>query len=426
MKQLSLALLVLLSPSLAFAGGKFRSMSLEDWISWEKGVAAQKMRANIEPAGTHRGAVVASPQRENPDYYFHWIRDAALVMDVVLELSLRGDRGHWEPLLHSYRDFSRLNQLAHAPTGLGEPKFHVDGAPFTGPWGRPQNDGPALRAYTLTRWARVLLARHENIDSLLAVIRADLDYVADRWRDPSFDLWEEEKADHFFTRLSQWQSLVDGAALSDLVGDSARAFRYRLEARGLGAELELFWNRGRNQIDVSRNHREGLHYKTSQLDTAVLLAVLRAPGPLFPLQDPRVAATVTKLEASFQAIYPINQRQEAPGVALGRYPEDRYSGSGFEQGNPWVLCTLAAAEYYYRLASLRNAPGLLAHGDLFMERVKYHANPDGSLSEQMDRHSGYMTSARDLTWSYAAFLTATLAREDALRALHAKRPTEKK
>lgn len=33
--------------------------------------------------------------------------------------------------------------------GLGEPKFMIDGSAFTGPWGRPQRDGPALRAIAL-------------------------------------------------------------------------------------------------------------------------------------------------------------------------------------------------------------------------------------------------------------------------------------
>src|SRR5688500_16671266 len=29
---------------------------------------------------------------------------------------------------------------------LGEPKFQADGSAFNDPWGRPQNDGPAIRA----------------------------------------------------------------------------------------------------------------------------------------------------------------------------------------------------------------------------------------------------------------------------------------
>lgn len=35
---------------------------------------------------------------------------------------------------------------------------------------------------------------------------------------------------------------------------------------------------------------------------------------------------------------------------------------------------------------------------------------NGSLSEQFDKSSGYQLSARDLTWSYAALLTANMAR----------------
>ena len=45
-------------------------------------------------------------------------------------------------------------------------------------------------------------------------------------------------------------------------------------------------------------------------------------------------------------------------------------------------------------------------GNDFLRRVQYHANPDGSLSEQINKETGFLESARDLTWNYAAFLTA--------------------
>ena len=34
-------------------------------------------------------------------------------------------------------------------TGLGEPKINLDITPYNEPWGRPQNDGPALRGIVL-------------------------------------------------------------------------------------------------------------------------------------------------------------------------------------------------------------------------------------------------------------------------------------
>lgn len=40
---------------------------------------------------------------------------------------------------------------AQQANGLGEPKFMVNGLVYPFPWGRPQNDGPALRILSLGR-----------------------------------------------------------------------------------------------------------------------------------------------------------------------------------------------------------------------------------------------------------------------------------
>jgi glucoamylase len=51
-------------------------------------------------------------------------------------------------------------------SGLGEPKFNVDMSAYTGSWGRPQRDGPALRAIILIDFGNWLivcsLLRDEN------------------------------------------------------------------------------------------------------------------------------------------------------------------------------------------------------------------------------------------------------------------------
>ena len=41
-----------------------------------------------------------------------------------------------------------------------------------------------------------------------------------------------------------------------------------------------------------------------------------------------------------------------------------------------------------------------------LRRVRYHAGGDGSLSEEFNRETGMMESASNLTWSYAALLSA--------------------
>lgn len=51
------------------------------------------------------------------------------------------------------------------------------------------------------------------------------------------------------------------------------------------------------------------------------------------------------------------------------------------------------------------------YADGFLSVVQKYTPADGGLSEEYDRDTGVQVSAPDLTWSYAAFLTA-IARRD--------------
>jgi glucoamylase len=53
---------------------------------------------------------------------------------------------------------------------------------------------------------------------------------------------------------------------------------------------------------------------------------------------------------------------------------------------------------------------VLNYTDGYIAMVQNYTPSNGSLSEQFDRKDGKSLSARDLTWSYAAFLTATKRR----------------
>lgn len=79
-------------------------------------------------------------------------------------------------------------------TGLGEPKFNTDFSAFTGAWGRPQRDGPALRATALITYGKWLVSNGYTSTATSVVwpiIRNDLHYVAQYWNQTGFDLWEE-------------------------------------------------------------------------------------------------------------------------------------------------------------------------------------------------------------------------------------------
>jgi glucoamylase len=413
-----------------------------DWLIHEAQLSVLKIQQNIAPVGALPGVVIASPQTQNPNYYHHWTRDAAMTMDTIVELYRREgnkqQRTYYATLMQNYVAFSRQNQLSRTIAGLGEPIFEVNGDPFQGPWGRPQNDGPALRAIALAKWAHLLLDGGEETyvrtwlytDGLPAntVVKADLEYVAHHWRESSFDLWEEVKGDHFFTRMVQRRALLAGAMLADRLKDPTAAGFYRQQAAALSAEIEKHWDSRRGLINPTLNWNTGADYKYSGIDIAVVLGVLYGQWDgFFSVTDQRVTATFEKIVKTFSQIYPVNQRPEVPGYALGRYPEDRYSGTDFNGGNPWVLATLAGAELMYDLGAIAArspsstnqalAKKLLDEGDTFVLRTQYHANPDGSLSEQIHRVSGFMISARDLTWNYAAVLRTTWAREQLIRNL---------
>jgi glucoamylase len=430
---------------------------------------------NISPADGVRGSIIAAPSRSNPDYYYHWVRDAALVTESLLNLYV-DPRYNNSPLKAQIRSFlvdhmkfnSKIQISGHSANGLGEPKFWVSGLPFLGPWGRPQNDGPALRSINHVRILDIVLREKwpeagQLVPFLYAatipadsLIKRDTEFVAHHWREANFDIWEEVHGMHFYTLLAQRKSMLFGASVANAFKDQGAAQFYLTQANQISNSLESFWNQGRGFIEATKFVQRGSN--KMQLDSAVLLGVLHAEieGNLFSVNDPRVLATFIGLKNSFNSIYTINNNS-AYGTAIGRYPEDTYDGYVTNsRGNPWILTTAAGAEYLYRLmmsylktkqiqinyynrgyfaevsgdSQLKPGQvltpadrtysliikGLFVEADSFLSRVLYHRNPDGSLSEQINRETGYMQGAPNLTWSHASFITAKLRRDDAITA----------
>ena len=412
-------------------------INFEIWRTQQVQVSVDKIFASMSFADTAKGAVVASPSKSYPDYYYHWVRDAALVMDTLVDFYQHKNSSHSQSYIqnkmNNYISFSKNNQETQTLTGLGEPKFYVDGKSFGLSWGRPQTDGPALRALTLIRWAHVKLdegatgyveSRLYNAADFNSLIKADLEYVSRNWNLPSYDLWEEVRADHFFTKVVQRAALLEGANLAQRLQDSAASDWYLKQAGALTAQLNSFMDPTLEYIPVSQNYSEGLNAKQSGLDVAVILAVLRSPekNAFVSVEHLQLQKTLNVLIESFQKIYSINQKASSPGTAIGRYPEDVYDGVGTSRANPWVLSTMAVAEAYYKLAKhyidqgqMKRAVENFDKGEQFFKRVQLHANADYSLSEQMDRESGYMVGARDLTWSHASVIKADQARKIALK-----------
>ncbi|KAL8942854.1 MAG: hypothetical protein Q9211_001217 [Gyalolechia sp. 1 TL-2023] len=418
--------------------------SLDSFIATESPIALDGVLNNIgstgsKAMGASTGLVIASPSKTNPDYFYTWTRDSALTFKMLIDTFIAGDMS-LQPEIEDYVSAQALLQTVANPsgdltdgTGLGEPKFEANGTAFTGPWGRPQRDGPALRATALIAYSRWLLSHgsESNLSTTIwPIISNDLNYVGQYWNRTGFDLWEEVDGSSFFTTAVQHRALVEGQALAEQIGKTCTACES--QAPQVLCFLQSFWN---GDFVVSNiNDQKGRSGK----DANSILGSIHTFDPTAACDDPtfqpcspRALANHKAVTDSFRSAYSINLGiPEGTAVAVGRYIEDVYMG-----GNAWYISTLAAAEQLYdalyqfdRLGRLDvDATSLLFYRDLdpsiqvgsypssselyanttsairryadgYLTIVQKYTPSDGSLAEQYSREDGSPVSAADLTW----------------------------
>lgn len=259
--------------------------------------------------------------------------------------------------------------------GLGEPKFEVDGKPFTGNWGRPQRDGPALRAVTMSNFIFTEVKYNSSVtfdtyrDVFNNIIRYDLDYVAQLWHNDGFDLWEEVNGKHFYTFMVQHSALVYGSKIAKAMGLEDAASYYAAQAEYIATFIkEKFWNADRGHLVETF----GFQHARSGLDSALFLGSLHSMDilnwngdesvtDLYPPYSTELMGSLAHYIASMRYLYPINYARfekfasiglntTMVGFGVGRYPEDVYNGYGISTGNPWFLCTATVSQNLYMLA----------------------------------------------------------------------------
>jgi glucoamylase len=427
--------------------------SLEDWLTREYRYAATAMLRSVSavnivksrPGFGHeirpvKGAIIASPvpasYDPDPDYFFHWYRDSAVVIDALLLLFEDGTVGpealtHLADFVrfsHSLRRLDGRELITHAAwrsrvtedfrkyvrddAELGaiqgdgvaaDTRVNPDGTLDISKWCRPQHDGPPLRALALLRWIR-----RATLDASLAaaaaeLIQVDLAFTRMHWREPSFDIWEEESGQHFYTLCVSAAALIQGADWLDERGAHVQAEACRTEGETIRRTLDEFWMPEKGHFR-SRILACGVR-STKELDIALILAAIHTDEGL--VNDARMHSTLERLETLFDAAYPINQgRPSGRGPAMGRY-----GGDAYYSGGAWYVATLAAAELCFRAASGRaDAPVWVEKGDAYLATVRAFTPPGGEMSEQFDQRTGEQTSAQHLAWSYAAFISCVTAR----------------
>nr|GAT49285.1 glycoside hydrolase family 15 protein [Mycena chlorophos] len=443
--------------ALALCGAVLGQSSVDSYVATESPIAKAGLLANIGPSGAlasgaSAGVVIASPSTVNPDYLYTWVRDSSLVFKELIDEFTTGKD---TTLLGQIKNFiaaeSTLQQTSNpsgsvSTGGLGEPKFNIDLTAFTGAWGRPQRDGPALRSTAMITYANWLLTNtsssSEVLSDLWPIIKLDLDYVANNWNQSTFDLWEELDYSSFWTTAVQHRSLRQGATLATKLGQNATL--YTAQANNALCFLQSYWNpTGGYMTSNTGGGRSGIDANTALASIHTFDPEAGCDAATFQPCSDKALSSLKVYVDSFRSIYAINDGIASnAAVATGRYPEDVYQG-----GNPWYLTTAAVAEQLYDALIVWKAQGSLqvtetslAFFKQFLSSVTtgtyksssstfstitagvlafaedtlaIHAKytpTNGSLAEQFSKSNGTPLSAFDLTWSYAAALTVFSAR----------------
>jgi glucoamylase len=429
---------------------------LEPWLERQYRYAAAAMLDSVSPVRIvkrrpgfgqtvrpQKGSVVASPVLADwdpePDYFFHWYRDSALVMDALRLLVNAGSVGrevrtHFKDFVHFSLSLQKLNgctlaaaswrencatefvnflrsqtelAMVHGDAVLAETRVNADGTLDISKWARPQHDGAPLRALAVLRWVRDAQIDTDLSADLAELVCADLAFTSRHWHEPCFDIWEEDQGLHYYTLCVSAAALEVGAHWLEGRGDWDVAQSHRAHLQAIRRTLDGFWLpeegyfRSRILSSGGRSPKE--------LDISVVLAAIHAPGEGIPhsVRDPRMQGTLARLELMFDAAYPINHRRSARAApAMGRYTGDVYFSGG-----AYYFSTLGAAEFCFRAAVQSADAGVwIKRGNAFLETVRVFTPPGGDMSEQFDQRTGVQTSARHLAWSYAAFISCIAAR----------------
>lgn len=307
-----------------------------------------------------KGGIIASPDLKTPgigggNYSYDWERDGSVTMRAYMQIN-DYDLNTITSNMESYIQWVIRVQNENDPNGFDvriEPKYTLpNGDVFTGGWGRPQTDGPGLRASTLILYANTLLTNGKKDDVLSylwtnddskyhgGAIKYDLDWIINNWSTTTgYDPWEDlESLNIFWNKMHQRKALVYGAQLATQMGDTSMAQKYQQVASDIETSILTHWD-GNLFEEASTRPKDGAVVGAFNLGYA--------DDDFLKPTDQRIAQTVTVLNNLFCSTFPINNKDTAnniPGILYGRYDGDTYISGG----NPWILITANLATLFYR------------------------------------------------------------------------------
>ena len=360
-----------------------------------------KFLKNLNHSDVYKGLIIASPSKNNPNYFYHWVRDGGICMDTVIKLYEKNiiDKLEFINYFTNYIDAEKKVQALNTIALLGEPKINVDLTPYNESWGRPQNDGPALRCLSIIKYYHIKL---DKLDKLLnfdmEIIKSDLLYVSQNYMNPCFDLWEEIIGYHFYTLMVQKKCLEEGMKITNMI--------FSNEIIHINTMLDNFYT---NKYIISSFDKFWKPIRCN--DTSIILAFLHTNT------EPNLSMvyTIFNIMNIFKDEYYINKN--IPYPLVGRYINDLYYN-----GNPWVLTSIALCRMLNKINKINSLKILFDINPSNIAQSIFNSLKDiqninssrfeNGLSEQIDKNTGEFIGAVDLTWNYAEYLQYILEHND--------------
>lgn len=402
---------------------------IENAITTPSGVGGTNVASNENIAGNNEAAlstgVGGTPDDWCPNYQYSWLRDQALVMTTIMNKyasaePLSEDSQKYEQILQAYASNAHTvydindNPLQYTDDGRpwshAEAKYELYGHMYTGGWCSPQNDGPALRAVVLMRFAKRYAEIHPEDTSYISEnlysnstdvgvknpIKRDLEFLYQKpqlvatdpdrytgnWDSDNCEPWEEVSGKHFYNRLMARRAMIRGADFAALQGDAEAAANYASIVDEISDAVDGHWNADLKTIMPTNNDER---FDDVQTVFASLHSYAEDDNFYNPA-DSKVLANAYYTMNSFAGYFNINKigyNTESPitlGVAIGRYTGDVYNGGcEYEDsvcpapcgGQPWFLATNALAEVIYKATSEWVAAGSVTIDDTSKEFFEY-------------------------------------------------------
>jgi glucoamylase len=324
---------------------------------------------------TNNGLIIASPSKKDPDYFYHWVRDSAITMKVIINEYIKtNDNKYLEIILKYINAEYELTKLIPFG-GLGEPKFNINKSCFNDNWGRPQNDGPALRGTIMIKIAKILKNNYKFIvdNIVLEIIEKDYNYVINNLELPCFDLWEEVNGFHFYTRLVTSKFIKEYNLYKYNHFENKNFYRindlikHHFTDEKIISSFDMYGNICRysdSSIFMGLNH---IDYDSDILPHCYYYKVIK---------------NIEELVSNF------NNKYKSRIDMVGRYNNDSYY-----DGHIWFICTISMISFYKFL----NKQSLKM--ELIIDEI-LTSDENFNLSEQYNPKTKMFLSAYNLTWNY--------------------------